>query len=313
VKVLVTGATGFLGRHLIPLLLERGDEVRALVRSSTDPADLERAGVDVVHGDVTAGAEAMKRAAAECGCIFNLAGVVSHEPKDLPFLRDVNVTGVENVLWGAEGSARLIHVSSVAAIGPSDAPTPVDETHDFPRWAQALPYAATKHAGEQKVRTAVRERGVDAVIVNPGFLLGPGDVYGVSTWHVKRYLQGTLRTHTLGGLSNVDARDIAAGLVASADRGEAGKRYILTSREGNLSHEAFFRRVATITGVRRRMVPIPRALARRAPVAPWPLKPGEVRAAAHWWFFDPGRAESELGFSTRPIDDTIADTAAQYL
>lgn len=309
---LVTGATGFLGRHLLPLLAAQGDPVRALVREGTDDAELRRLGVEVVRGELL-DVDAVRRAAAGCGRVFHLAGLVAHETGDRHRLLAVNVEGVRTVLAAIEPGARVVHVSSVAAVGPAPArDRPADETQPFPPWAERFVYAQTKRLGEQ-VALGAAARGQDVVVANPGFLLGPGDVYRVSTWHVWRYLQGVLRVTVPGGLSLTDARDVAAGLVALAERGRAGERTILTSREGNLSHADFFRRVGEVTGVRRRMIELPPRLAvLGARLMPWPVRPGEVEAAAHWWFHDPRKAETELGFATRPIDETIAATAAQY-
>ena len=310
--VLVTGATGFLGRHLVPLLVERGEEVRAIVRSPTGAAALAPTGADVVRGDLFDG-DSVRAAAEGCELVFHLAGVVSHERQKVTDLQRVNVDAVRAVLDGVGPDARFVQVSSVAAVGPAPAPDrPVDERQEFPPRANRFPYAATKRAGEL-VALEAAERGRDVVIANPGFLLGPGDVNRVSTWHVERYLRGFLRVHVSGGLSNVDARDVAVGLVALAERGRTGERYILTSRDGNLSHEDFFRRVGAVTGVRRRMVALPpRLAALGATLVRWPVKPDEVRAAANWWFYDPAKAERELGFTTRPLDETISETAAQY-
>jgi dihydroflavonol-4-reductase len=309
VQVFLTGATGFLGRHLVPLLLERGDALRALVRPKTDARALEAMGVEVLRGELAT--DDVRPAAAGCELVFNLAGRVSHEPKDLPLLREANVDGPMNVLKGIEPGARFLHVSSVAAVGPAPAPGRLaDETQPFPARATRYPYAATKRAGEKRLL----EAEADVVVANPGFLLGPGDVYRVSTWHVERYLRGFMRFHTPGGLSNVDARDVAAGLVALAERGRSGERYILTNREGNLSHEQLFRRLGDVTGVRRRMIGLPpRVAALSATVLPWPVRPGEVRAAANWWFYEPTKAERELGFTVRSLDETLAATATQYL
>jgi dihydroflavonol-4-reductase len=312
-STLLTGATGFLGRHLVALLLERGERLRAFVRDGTDASELERRGVEILRGRIV-DVEALSRAAAGCERVFHLAGLVSHEARDRERLWSVNVEGVRAVLDAAEPGARVVHVSSGAAVGPAPGPErPVDEAYEFPAWAERFVYARAKRAGEQ-VALAAAARGRDVVVANPGFLIGPGDVYQVSTWPVRRYLQGTLRVYEPGGLSFVDARDVAAGLVLLAERGRAGERTILTSREGNLSHERFFRRVGEVTGVRRRMVGLPPRLAYLgARVVPWPVRPGEVEAAAHWWFYDPAKAERELGFTTRPLDETIAETAVQYL
>jgi dihydroflavonol-4-reductase len=312
VTTLVTGATGFLGRHLLPLLAERGDSLRALVRRDTDAASLEAQGVEVVRGDVT-DPESVRVAAAGCGRVFHLAGVVSHERRDELRLRAVNVEGTRAVLAAAEPGARIVHVSSVSTFGPvrSSAET-ADETHVCPPEVAQLVYVRTKREGE-RLAVEAAEAGADVVIANPGFLLGPDDVYGVTTWMVERYLNGTLRVYVDGGLSFVDARDVAAGLIVLADRGVAGERTILTNRDGNLSLRAFFDAVGRVTGRRRAMVRLPAGLAvAAARFVPWPVKPGEVEAVAHWWFYDPAKAERELGFRPRPLDQTIGDTAAQY-
>jgi nucleoside-diphosphate-sugar epimerase len=124
--------------------------------------------------------------------VFHLAGIVAHERRDLPRLTAVNVEGTRILLDAVEPGARLVHVSSVAAVGPGPArDRPADERQPFPDTARRLPYAATNRAGEE-LALAAATRGTDIVVANPGFLIGPGDVYRVSTWAIGRYLQGTL-------------------------------------------------------------------------------------------------------------------------
>ncbi len=310
---LVTGATGFLGRHLLPLLAERGDDLRALVREGTATGGLRELGVEVVTGDLLDGA-ALKRAATGCNRVFHLAGVVRHARHDLARLQSVNVDGTRSLVAAVEPGARVVHVSSVAAVGPAAGPgRPAGEEHPFPPYAERYLYSRTKRAAEQVMLEAARQ-GLEVVVANPGFLIGPGDTYRVSTWPVWRYLQGTLRITVPGGLSYVDARDVAVGLVALDEQGRAGERTILTSMEGNLSHAEFFQRIGEVTGVRRHMFALsPRVAVFGARLIPWPVHPDEVAAAANWWFYDPGKAERELGFTTRPLDETIAETAADYL
>lgn len=311
---LVTGATGFLGRHLVGSLVERGDDVRAFVRPGTDASALERLGVEVVRGTFRdADAATLARAAGGRAVVFHAVGLVSYEWRDHARLREANVESVRRVLAVVEPGARLVHVSSAAAVGPSDSPDRLaDETQTFPDAARRNPYSVTKREAEELVLDSVAG-GLDAVVANPTIVLGPGDVYGSSTWPVRRYLQGVLRFHTRGGASFVDARDVAAGLVALAERGRSGERYLLTNRDANLAWSEFFRRVGAATGVRRAMLPLPPPVLRAAVrVVRWPVTPGQADTAAQWWFFDPGKAERELGFTTRSLDETIRETAAEH-
>jgi dihydroflavonol-4-reductase len=307
---LVTGASGFLGRHLVPLLTGAGEQVRALIRPSADDTGLADGGVEVVRGDPL-DPPTVESAARGCRRVFHLVGMVSHERRRLPELELANVRSVEIVLGALEPGARLVHVSSVAALGPAPGPDrPADEQQAFPRAGERFPYAVTKLGGERVALDAARA-GADVVVANPGFFLGPGDVHRVSTWPVHRYLQGVLRFSAPGGLAFVDARDVAAGLVALGEKGRTGERYVLTSPEGNLSWDAFFRRIAEVTGVRRRMISLsPRAALIASSAVRWPVSPDEVRAATNWWFATPAKAEAELGFATRPLAETIAATAA---
>jgi dihydroflavonol-4-reductase len=311
-EVLVTGATGFIGRRVVPLLVERGDDVRALVRAGSDAAAVEALGARVVTGDVLA-PEDVRRAADGCGLVIHLAGLVAYRKRDVPLLRQLNVDSVRNVVDALDDGARLVHVSSVAGIGPAPArDRPATEEQEFPEVAKSLPYPMTKHEGEQVALAGVAA-GKDIVISNPAFVLGPGDVNRSSTFIVWRYVQGSLRMHVPGGLSFVHVDDVAAGIVTTAERGRTGERYALANRDGNLSYAEFFRRVGDVTGVRRRMVGLPpRVAIAGATIFPWPVGRGEAKSSVNWWFYDQAKAERELGYVNRPLDETIAETAADY-
>ena len=245
---------------------------------------------------------------------------MAHRAREDDRLRSVNVDGARNTLAAcrAAGVERVVFVSSVAAVGPAATPAhPRDEGAWMIDGDDGRPdfrYARSKAAGEQLALEAAAD-GLDVVVANPGFAIGPGDVHRVSSWPVEEYLRGRLRFTIDGGLSYVDTRDIATGLLLTEERGRTGERYILTNDEGNLSHRDFFARVGSVTGKPRRQLHLPKDLARpllRAGTAlrlPLPLDTDELASSSRWWFYTAAKARRELGFETRPVDDTIRDTA----
>ena len=310
-STLVTGATGFLGIHLVRELRAGGVAVRVLARSVEAAAPLHDFGVGVFLGDIL-DPEAVRHAANGCDRVFHLAGVVSHDVRDLPRMREVNVGGTRCLLAAVEPGASVVHVSSVATLGFVTSPDERADETDFFEPSEKLPYATTKREAEL-VALEAAAAGAQVVVANPGFLIGPGDVHRVSTWPIDAYLSGKLRVTTPGGLAFTDARDVAVGLVALAEHGRAGERTILANPDGNLSWDAFFALVGEVAGRQRLMVRLPAELAAiGARVLPSPVSPGEIRAAGHWWFCDAAKAERELGFRCRPLAETIADTIADH-
>ena len=217
------------------------------------------------------------------------------------------------------GVERVVFTSSVATVGPAGGPGhPRDEGAwliDGDDGRADFRYGRTKAAGEQAALEAAAD-GLDVVITNPGFVIGPGDVHRVSSWPVEEYMRGRLRFTVAGGLSYVDARDVVTGHLQAEERGRSGERYILTNDDGNLSHRDFFALVGTVTGVRRRQM---HALGRRCCgrcCAPgrrcgcrcrWTTRSSP--RAATGGTSPPARRAAELGFAVRPIDETIRDTA----
>jgi dihydroflavonol-4-reductase len=316
---LVTGATGYLGVDLVKALRAQGREVRALARSDAGAARLAGTGAEVVRGEVT-DRDSLPPAFTGVAHVFHMAGVVGHRARDEERLRAVNVDGARNVLavCRAAGVERVVFTSSVAAMGPAASPGhPRDEGAWMLDGDDGRPdfrYARTKAAGEQ-VALEAANAGLDVVVVNPGFVIGPGDVHRVSSWAVEEYLRGRLRFTVDGGLSYVDGRDVVAGHLLAEERGTPGERYILTNEDGNLSHRDFFARVGRVTGRQRAQLHLPKGIllpllrAGTALRLPLPLDADELASSSRWWFYTAGKARSELGFETRPLDDTIRDTA----
>src|SRR4051795_13097098 len=249
---LVTGAAGYIGVEMVRQLRAQGRDVRAMVRTWDSEQRLSGTGAMTVLGDVTY-PETLAPALEGVSHVFHLAGVVGHRASDDLRLEQVNVVGAKNLLDAAAtaGVERVVFASSVGAMGPASTPEhPRSEAHWLLDGDDGRPdfrYARTKALGEQHALQAAAE-GLDVVVVNPGFLIGPGDVHRVSSWPIEEYLRGVPRALVRGGLSSVDARAVVGGMLAAEERGRAGERYILTHPQGNLSHGDFFDLVGRVTG-----------------------------------------------------------------
>jgi dihydroflavonol-4-reductase len=318
-RFLVTGATGFLGRHLVRSLLDHSHEIVALVRK-TEP-ELPRE-VKQVEGDVLDRGSIEK--ALEGGSfdgVFHAAGKVSRRPEDAEELYTLHVQGTKNAVDAclAKGVRRIVVASTSGTIAVSEDPDHVATEDDEPpigllnRW----PYYRSKLFAE---KAALEKHGGDleVVCVNPTLLLGPGDVNGSSTEDVRLFLERKIPAVPPGGMSYVDARDAAEGMHLAMEKGIGGRRYLLGAC--NLTIKEFFARLERVSGVRAPLLPMPRApeiaragagilerLAGRIGV-PMPVDPVSLDMAHFYWYLDASLAETELGWSPRDPTETLADT-----
>jgi dihydroflavonol-4-reductase len=313
-RVLVTGATGFIGSHVARALLARGDDVRVTVRATSRDAALE--GLDVARVTADLGDRAaLRRAARGIDRAFHVAGTTNLRMRPEQLLR-INVEGTRNVLEAclAERVERAVHVSSVAAIGPARRGGALDERHVRPG-PLGIPYPDSKHAAEVEA-LRVAARGLDVVLACPAHVLGAGDDRRSSTEVVRRFLLRRIPAYVDGAICIVDVEDVAAGLLLCDERGAAGERYILGTR--NYTWQRLFGELQQLSGVEgpalRLPVPVALALAEasvRTP-GPTPITPAEIRAAAHWWTYRSTKARRELGWETRPHEDTVEATVRYH-
>ena len=315
--ILVTGATGFLGQVLVPRLLDDGRAVRVLERRPC--AAFDGLAVERATGDVT---DPVSLAAAMDGVdqVVHMAGLVSHAEADRERLMQVNVGGTEHVLAAARdaGVARVVHVSSIAAVGTTPNPdAPLDEESPYSRVAASFPYSLSKRLGEQAALAAAAQ-GQDVTVANPGHVLGAGDVNGISTFHIRKILTGELRMTIPGGITYVDVHDVVDGIVRVLERGQRGRRYILATPDGSLSHVELSRRVLALAGIERRTFHVPGGLAATGGKLaarlriPLPVDATELDSGRYWWFCSSDRAIAELGYAPHPIDDALRATIAWY-
>ncbi|MGZ4359420.1 MAG: NAD-dependent epimerase/dehydratase family protein [Gaiellaceae bacterium] len=311
--IFVTGATGFIGHELVSQLLAgpEPEPVRALGRDEQALMQLARLGADPVRASLE-DERSLRRAALGCRLVYHVAGLVSHERRSQTRLLEANGEGVRRVLEVSDSDARVVIVSCATTFGPATGPEhPVDESRRPPSRLTDDPHAASKAVGERYALDAV-EAGRDVVIANPGFVIGPGDLRRREVRSLRLYRRGLSRLLVPGGRSHVDVRDVARGLQAVAERGRTGERYLLVSRAGNLSQREFFALAGELAGRQRRQIVLPSGV-----VAPLAFVVGrrsrsaELRDAAHWWFYDQGKAERELGYRVRPLRETLASMLAE--
>lgn len=324
-RYLVTGATGFLGRHLVGLLLDRGESVTALVRKKTDlPAEVTQ-----VTGDVLDPAS-IEKALTGCEGVFHCAGKVSRKPEDAEELYKLHVDGTKNVIAAMLKRAvkRVVVASTSGTIAVGDDPDRVYTEEDeapiglLQRW----PYYRSKLFAEM---AALAQNGtslgdgsdnaLEVVCVNPTLLLGPGDVNGSSTEDVRLFLERKIPAIPPGGLSYVDARDAALAMALAMEKGIGGRRYLIGAC--NLTIKEFFARLERVSGVRGPILPMPRQgreiaktgaemlekLSERLGI-PVSVDPISLDMAHFYWYLDASLAESELGWTPRDPTVTLVST-----
>jgi dihydroflavonol-4-reductase len=310
--VLVTGGTGFIGAHVVRALLARGDEVRVTVRAGSrgePPADAEPVTADVTDR------RAVRRAVRGMERVFHVAGTTRLGLDPAELLR-IHVDGTRTVLDAclAEGVQRVVHVSSVAAIGPARPGGALDERH-VRAGPLGIPYADAKHAAEVEALRAAA-RGLEVVVASPAHVFGRGDERRSSTEVVRRFLLRRIPAYGDGALNIVDVEDVAAGLLLCDERGVPGERYILGTR--NYIWQRLFGELERVSGVEGPQVRLPvsaaLALAEASVRAPGPtlITPGEIRSAAHWWTYRSAKARRDLGWTTRPHEDTVEATVRYH-
>ena len=315
--VLITGATGFLGKHLVEQLRARGDgPLRLLCRGQS--AYDGQASIETVPGDVT-DASAVDRAMAGAGSVYHLAGIVSRDPRDRDKLFQVHVDGTRHVCEAAlrHGVERIVVVSSSGTIAVTKKPVIHDETAGFQHeTTKHWGYYASKIAAEEEVLTLCRAKSLPAVIVNPALLLGPGDDRGSSTGDIVHLFEGQIMTYPTGGMSFVDARDAAAGTIAAMERGRAGECYLLGGV--NWTFKRIIQETCRIAGRNAPLMSSPTSLARlSAPLLrvlmplmgrKFTLDDETIEMSGHFWYCNSAKAARELGFHARDPIETLRDT-----
>ena len=317
--ILVTGATGFLGYHLIPLLQERGFSVRALVRSTSNVAQLTKHGVELATVQDITDADGVAKACEGCKVVIHGAGLFRFWGKRKAFWH-TNVDGTQTVLGAAEnaGISRFIHISTVAVVGKPPPNTIVDErTACHPQDA----YQESKLAAEKLVQEAVG-RGLPALILRPGGFYGAGGQYAINRLFFEEPLRGWRIQVNRGKHLTfpVFVPDVAQAVLLSLERGRVGEIYNICGK--SLTHQQLNHIVSEIAGISPFRFPVPRivalGLARLLTTISTVThrEPFYATNLAHYvfqdWHISSQKAQKELSFMPTPFADGAKETLNWY-
>jgi dihydroflavonol-4-reductase len=312
-QVLVTGATGLVGNNVVRLLVQRGMAVRVLTRATSDPRPLANLAVEVAQGDVR-DLDSVRQAMRDVTHVVHSAGQVHIGWSGLELQRAINVEGTRNVAEAAlEANARMVHVSSVDALGLAQPGQLADES--TPRIGKTqCPYVITKSEAEKTVQSVIA-RGLDAVVVNPGFMIGPWDWKPSSGKMLVAVGKKFSALAPIGGCSICDVRDVAAGILAALERGRPGQNYILAGH--NASYLSIWQLFASVAGSRpplMRMGPLQRIVAGYGGDLIGKLRRSEldvnsalIAMSSLHHHYSSARAEAELGYQIRPLEESAKD------
>ena len=257
--VLVTGANGFVGAHLCRRLVERGADVRAMVRKGSDHGGLDGQRVDIAYGDILE-PESVERAVQGCEQVYHLAASVAFFSRDPAAMRAANAQGTCNVLLAARkaGVRRMIHTSTAAVLRRGAHAPLADETMLKSKREAIGVYELSKLEADHMAMDAAAS-GLPVIVINLTAPVGPGDAKPSPIGHtIVQFLRGNFPAYTDSGLNVVNVRDAAEGHCLAAEKGRVGDRYIIGGE--NIALKPFLDLLAEISGRPSPRIRVPYAL-----------------------------------------------------
>jgi dihydroflavonol-4-reductase len=315
-KTFITGASGFVGSAVLRQLIQAGHRVFALLRPNSNRGNLDGLPVETVTGDLT-NPDSYASILAECNYLFHVAADYRLWVRKPNEMYEINVTGTRNLMLTAAsvGVKRIVYTSSVATLGLNFDGTPADETTPVTFNDMIGHYKRSKFLAEAEVIRLAQEKSLPVIIVNPSTPVGPRDIKPTPTGRViVDAASGRIPAYVDTGLNLVHVDDVAAGHLLAFEKGAVGERYILGAQ--NMTLKELLTQVATIARQPPPRVRLPHNLV--LPVAyfaeTWAKisRRGEplitvdgIRLAKKVMFFACKKAERELGFRPRPVEEGL--------
>ncbi len=316
-KIFLTGPDGLLGSNVARELISAGHSVKAFLLPGISAPTLEGLDLEKAEGDLLDENFNLARAMAGCDAVIHCAAITDlwADPK---LTWKVNLEGTRRILDGSLAAKikRLIFVGSASSYQPGTLEKPGNETGGFPAVYHGEAYMESKYQASELARKYVRERGLDAVIVTPTFMIGPYDSRPSGGEMVRQFLEKGMRVSTRGGRNFAYVRDVAGAMVNALDRGKTGESYILGGE--NLSYLEFFGRIAKIAGRKAPNILLPdplvllagsaSSLVQRITGKKMVFNRRIARYSLLSTFYSSAKAEKELGLKHSPIDLALEES-----
>ena len=315
-KVLVTGADGLLGTHIVRELLRRDYNVRAFLQPDREVNTLENLPVEKVFGDLL-NPEDVNRAADSCDYIIHTAANTSIWPARSEIVRKVNIEGTLNIIQTSLQNKvkRLIYIGTANSFGFGTKENPGDETKPFKAKKYGLDYINSKYEAQQMVLNSIKKYGLNAIILNPTFMIGPYDSKPGSGALILGLYNGKVPGYTKGGRNFLHVKDAANAICNALNRGEIGECYILGNE--NLTYGEFNSLVGKQLDIKSPKLFIPKPfillfglifqfislITGKAPNLSYPM----ARISVDTHFFNPEKARRELGLAQTPVSEAISE------
>lgn len=320
-RVLVTGGTGFVGAYLLRYLLQAGYTVRATKRA-TSPMDLVadiQDQLEWVEGDIL-DPTFIEKAMRDMQQVYHSAAMISFDPKQVARMMKVNVEGTANVVNAAlyEGVEKLIHVSSIAALGRKEFQPHIDESIQWENSKENSNYAISKFRAECEVWRA-REEGLTMAIINPSTIIGAG-YWKEGSCRLVQEVAGGLRYYPTGSTGFVDVRDVARAAIALMESELEGERYIVNG--DNRSYKNFFSTLTQALGKNPPQWAAPNWMLNTFSRLDWvrsklankaPLLTREIlNNVQSTYYYNNEKIIADLQFQFTPLDSCLRETAEVY-
>jgi dihydroflavonol-4-reductase len=320
-RILITGANGLLGSNLARVMLKAGEKVTLFVRPTADLTSIADLPCEIIYGDIL-DADALSKAIENVDAVIHAASTTDMYPHPYSFYESVNVNGTKNILqiMHASPGKRLIYVSTANTFAPGTKQRPGNEMNAFNFFNYGSGYITSKYVAQQTVLEYVKKHHLDAVVVNPTFMIGPYDAKPSSGEIILFGLKSGLQWCPPGGKNFVSVVDVANGIRSALYRGKKGQCYLLAGE--NLSFREFFQRLNEIAHRKGRIVVLPKIIMYVAGVIGNVLNVLKFRKVQVTLtnmrllcmdnYYTGAKAESELGLKISPIRDAIEEAVTWF-